>query len=371
MIARPSKFSRTESNVGDDGDKQTESSSKTLPTQVPLFLEIPQSIQRIPGTPKTLLESAWKYDQYLRGVLERNGVIFDSEDSRYYDAVAACWDGFLEQVERQVREQDALVRSGYRPTLPRQEWTAYIHGLRFQSAKDAMKCILNAIAPTRRELAHLNTNMCHLVLFESRKPWINSFISSRPHPLRSVGVRSTSFAPAELDAIFGSDRGNTSYYGTKDMLFPFLTFEYSQIDISIADTQGACCMGLAVRDLANLYQRANKSAVIDRIISGFSVSFDRCQVKIWGYYPSFDGVGGVRVHQRLMLLRSLVTPRGANADKGISGRDNLHRIWLFVKDLYEEWAPQYIGELYKTILRLPEYAPMTDSEGSQDSAKQG
>jgi hypothetical protein len=181
-------------------------------------------------------------------------------------------------------------------------------------------------------------------------------------------MRCDAFTPVEMDAILGTDGANTSHCGTKRMLFPFLTFEYNQIDISIADTQGAFRMGLAVKNLVDLHRRANNTTTINGRMSGFSLSFDTHEVKIWGYYPLLDNSGDVRVHRQLMVRRSLSTPRAISCD-AINGKRNLNRAWLFVKGLYETWAPQHIGKIYKTVLLLPEYSSMSESEESQDSGK--
>jgi hypothetical protein len=299
-------------------------------------------------------------------VLERNGIILGPK--QLGERSFPYWRSFLEEIDRQIDRQDSSACSKYIPVAACLDWSEYIHGLQCRSAKDAMKRILGAIAPTRRQLAQENSKFCHLVLLDSKKRWINSLISTLSQPIRSVGMRCDAFTPVEMDAILGTDGANTSHYGTKRMLFPFLTFEYNQIDISIADTQGAFRMGLAVKNLVDLHRRANNTTTINGRMSGFSLSFDTHEVKIWGYYPLLDNSGDVRVHRQLMVRRSLSTPRAISCD-AINGKRNLNRVWLFVKGLYETWAPQHIGKIYKTVLLLPEYSSMSESEESQDSGK--
>lgn len=361
FIARPSKLARVENNQEENGDDQVES-----PLNEPQVNEVSRPVQNIPGTPSNLLGSAWKYNQYILVVLRRNGIIIDRP--RLGDMAHPSWRMALQEIDQEIEITGSRPCSEYMPVAAYRDWSTYIHGLQCRSAKRAVKRILAAIAPTRRQLAQENSNFCHLVLIESNEHWINSLVSIQPQPMRSVGIRCDAFTRVELDAILGPDRANTSYHGTEGMLFPLLTFDYNQMDIDIADTQGACCMGLAVKNLVDLHRRANDTEAINKRMSGYSLSFDRREVRIWGYYPVLgpSDSDGVRVYRQLIVHRSLSTPRGLSCDD-INGKKNINRVWLFVQKLYEVWIPRHIGNLYRTILLLPEYPPMSESEESQDS----
>lgn len=136
--------------------------------------------------------------------------------------------------------------------------------------------------------------------------------SPRPQPDFAVGFRLGAFTPQQIHKLnIGLDKlSERSYFrATKDMVLPFFTCEAKRgsMSIDISDLQNAHNMAIAVRGIVMIFQLAGLEARIHREVVAWSVSHDHRVVRVYGYYPVFDGFGSYRIHSHLVFSLDLLT----------------------------------------------------------------
>jgi hypothetical protein len=75
------------------------------------------------------------------------------------------------------------------------------------------------------------------------------------------------------------------------MLFPFASCEVKRgaAGLDIADRQNAHTMTLAVRGIVEIFKLAGREKELHRQVQTFSICHDNRSVRMYGYYPEFDG----------------------------------------------------------------------------------
>jgi hypothetical protein len=135
------------------------------------------------------------------------------------------------------------------------------------------------------------------VLIESVNAGWNSCIpitSPRPQPDFAVGFRRSVFSDdqlSKLQPILGGIESLSYFKATYKMFFPFLTCEVKcdTAGLELADRQNAHSMTLAVRAIVELFKLGKREKELHRELLTFSISHDHRTVRLYGYYPVFDG----------------------------------------------------------------------------------
>ena len=150
--------------------------------------------------------------------------------------------------------------------------------------------------PSPESLAAFGATDLDLLVESVNEGWNNSvpITSPRPQPDFSVGFRRPAFSDDQLSKnqpLIG-DLSSLSYFrATYHMFFPFLTCEVQcgAVGLEIADRQNAHSMTLAVRGIVELFKLVKREKELHREFQTFSISHDHRTVRLYGYYPVFDG----------------------------------------------------------------------------------
>ncbi|KAK3045531.1 hypothetical protein LTR09_012902 [Extremus antarcticus] len=153
------------------------------------------------------------------------------------------------------------------------------------------------LAPSPESLAAFGAPGDLDILGESvNEGWNNSIpiTSPRPQPDFAIGFRRSVFSDDQLRKIqpLLGDISSLSYFrATYYMFFPFLTCEvkYGATGLDLADRQNAHSMTLAVRGIVELFKLGKREKELHRELQTFSISHDHRTVRLYGYYPVFDG----------------------------------------------------------------------------------
>ncbi|KAF2790773.1 hypothetical protein K505DRAFT_351755 [Melanomma pulvis-pyrius CBS 109.77] len=152
------------------------------------------------------------------------------------------------------------------------------------------------LAPSPESLAAFGATDLDILVESVNAGWNNSIpiTSPRPQPDFAVGFRETVFSDDQLCKIqpLLGDFSSLSYFrATYDMFFPFLTSEVKSgaIGLDLADRQNAHSMTLAVRGIVGLFKLGNREKELDRELLTFSISHNHREVRLYGYYPVFEG----------------------------------------------------------------------------------
>ena len=152
------------------------------------------------------------------------------------------------------------------------------------------------LAPSPESLAAFGATDLDILVESVNEGWSNSvpITSPRPQPDFAVGFRRSVFSDVQLSKIrpLLGDVSSVSYFrATYYMFFPFLTCEvkYGATGLDLADRQNAHSMTLAVRGIVELFKLGKREKELHRELQTFSISHDHRTVRLYGYYPAFDG----------------------------------------------------------------------------------
>ena len=152
------------------------------------------------------------------------------------------------------------------------------------------------LAPSSESLAAFGATELDILVESVNEGWNNSIpiTSPRPQPDFSVGFRRSVFSDDQLSKIqpLLGDFSSLSYFrATYYMFFPFLTCEVKcgATGLDLADRQNAHSMSLAVRGIVELFRLGKREKELHRELLTFSISHDHRTVRLYGYYPVFDG----------------------------------------------------------------------------------
>lgn len=156
--------------------------------------------------------------------------------------------------------------------------------------------IARLLAPSPEALAAFGATNLDILVESTNEGWNNCIpvTNPRPQPDFSVGFRRSMFSDDQLSKIqpLLGDPSSLSYFrATYYMYFPFLTCEVKcgTTGLDIADRQNAHSMTLAVRGIVELFKLAKRENELHRELQTFSISHDHRTVRLYGYYPIFDG----------------------------------------------------------------------------------
>ncbi|KAI9675160.1 MAG: hypothetical protein M1829_003520 [Trizodia sp. TS-e1964] len=156
--------------------------------------------------------------------------------------------------------------------------------------------IARLLAPSPEALAAFGTTEFEILVESVNEGWNNCIpiTNPRPQPDFSVGFRRSMFSDGQLgkiEPLLGSPSCLSYFKATFYMFFPFLTCEVKcgATGLDIADRQNAHSMTLAVRGIVELFKLVKRETELHRNLQTFSISHDHRTVRLYGYYPVFDG----------------------------------------------------------------------------------
>lgn len=156
--------------------------------------------------------------------------------------------------------------------------------------------IARLLVPSPESLAAFGATNLDILVESVNEGWNNSIpiTNPRPQPDFSVGFRRSMFSDGQLGKIQSllGDPSSLSYFrATYYMYFPFLTCEVKcgATGLNIADRQNAHSMTLAIRGIVELFKLVKREKELHRQLQSFSISHDHRTVRLYGYYPVFDG----------------------------------------------------------------------------------
>ena len=156
--------------------------------------------------------------------------------------------------------------------------------------------ITRLLAPSPEGLASFGSTNFDILVESINEGWNNcvSVTNPRPQPDFAVGFRRSMFSDDQLSKIqplLGGPSSSSYFRATYYMYFPFLACEVvcSTTGLEIADRQNAHSMTLAVRGIVELFKLVKRENELHRELQTFSISHDHRTVRLYGYYPVFDG----------------------------------------------------------------------------------
>ncbi len=168
--------------------------------------------------------------------------------------------------------------------------------LRDKNEARVIQDIARLLAPSPEALAAFGASNLDVLVESVNEGWSNCVpvTNPRPQPDFSVGFGRSIFSDDQLSKIqpLLGDPSCLSYLrATFYMYFPFLTCETKcgTTALEIADRQNAHSMTLAVRGIVELFKLAKREKELHRELLTFSISHDHRTVRLYGYYPIFDG----------------------------------------------------------------------------------
>lgn len=186
------------------------------------------------------------------------------------------------------------------------------------------------------------------------EPWSNQpFLIPHfavPRPNYYVGLSLTAFSADQRDKLSIISSGKTSFLLTSLMYFPFLTCEIKAPNegIEAAENQNGYSMLVAVRAMVELFRAAKLEHTCSGHIMAFSMSYNHEWAYIFAYYPILDGAK-TTIYRR-KVYKYLLSP---------DDTDDTTRAWNFVRNVYQEWAPQHVSRLRRAIDAIDFSGPLT------------
>ncbi|KAF2175336.1 hypothetical protein K469DRAFT_69192 [Zopfia rhizophila CBS 207.26] len=167
--------------------------------------------------------------------------------------------------------------------------------------------IARLLVPSVRTLARVSEKHLGVLVESVNEGWENCIplIDPRPQPDYAVGFGRSGLSDSrirKLRPLLGDDPSYQSpLMATHYMYFPILTSEVKcgTTGLELADRQNAQSMGIAVRAIVSIFQRAKRESELHRELLTFSVSHDHRTVRLHGWYPIFKG-NKFTVHRHLI-----------------------------------------------------------------------
>lgn len=157
--------------------------------------------------------------------------------------------------------------------------------------------ISRLIVPAPEELFRRGAkNLKHLIETVNEN-WIKSIPlvkGPRPQPDFAVGLKYTAFTPDQLKKLqpsIGDWQTKSRLMATAEVYFPFLTAEVicGNEALEIADKQNAHSAAVAANAIVELYRLVSRQDELHRKILNLSISHNRREVRIYGYYALMEG----------------------------------------------------------------------------------
>lgn len=135
------------------------------------------------------------------------------------------------------------------------------------------------------------------------------------------------------------------FAATYQMYLPFLTCEVKcgNGGLDVADRQNAYTQSIILRGLHSLFQLVGREKELHREISGFSISHNDEDVRIWGHYAVIDGKDAK--FYRHLISKFIFAPSGEG--------DQRWKAYKFVKNIYDLWLPKHFKRICSAIDMLP------------------
>ncbi|PQE12496.1 phosphatidylserine decarboxylase protein [Rutstroemia sp. NJR-2017a BBW] len=171
----------------------------------------------------------------------------------------------------------------------------------------------------------------------------------RPQPDFGFGFDRDAFNSEQLQRLqpfLGDLLADYSLFAvTYQMYFPFLTCEVKCGDggLDVADRQNAYSQSVILRGLYWLFKVVGREKELHREISGFSISHNDEDVRIWGHYIFIDGTD-VKFYRHL-ISKFVFVPSGEG--------DQRWKAYKFVKNVYDLWLPDHFKRICSAIDMLP------------------
>ncbi|KAH0493136.1 hypothetical protein TgHK011_008056 [Trichoderma gracile] len=229
-----------------------------------------------------------------------------------------------------------------------------------------LRFITPLIVPSAEELAMRGSTGLKCLVESMNEGWNNSIplIGIRPQPDYSVGFRREAFTDAQLEKLspfIGDFLGcDISFFmATYYMYFPFLTCEVKcGAALDVADRQNAHSSTLAARGIVELFRLVKRENEVHRQILSFSISHDNCSVRIYGHYPVIDGTHGTKYYRHPIQ----------QFDYTAVGGKERWTAYRFIKNVYDNWAPDHFKRISSAIDQLPtnlnlDVPPLSESTG--------
>ena len=204
----------------------------------------------------------------------------------------------------------------------------------------------------------------HIFREELNTPWsglqlLNSM--STPQPDVAVAFARTAFSASQLRRLERktSSRVRSRFMATEWLFFPFLTCKVNSGEEGLhdADCHNAHSNGVAITAVVDLYRLVSREMELHRQVLSFSVSHDNETVRIYAHYPEIDGES-TSIY-RHSLRKYDFTDQG--------GKERW-TCYIFIMNLYNDFAPLHLKRLTSAIDQLPD--PETE-EGPSDSCLDG
>ena len=168
--------------------------------------------------------------------------------------------------------------------------------LRDKSEARIILDIARLLAPSPESLVAFGATNLDILIEGVNEGWNNSIpiTNPRPQPDFSVGFRRSMFSDDQLSKsqpLLGDPSSLSCFRATYYMYFPFLTCEVKcgATGLDITDRQNAHNITLAVRGIVELFKLVKREKELRRELQTFLISYDHRTVRLYGYYPMFDG----------------------------------------------------------------------------------
>ncbi|KAL6228858.1 hypothetical protein BDW75DRAFT_246256 [Aspergillus navahoensis] len=180
----------------------------------------------------------------------------------------------------------------------------------------------------------------HADLLEEKKYYL-----PRPQPDYSVGFSPLAFSKKQLlrlEPFLGGINSTSFFRPTMKMHLPFMASEVKSktAGLHVANYQSMHSMALCLRGIIYLFRLVKREQELDRMILGFSITHNRSDVRIRGYYPVISGPE-ITYHAHYISSFPLDSETRWNSYK-------------FVMAVYHKWAPLHLERICSAIEQLPE-----------------
>ena len=182
---------------------------------------------------------------------------------------------------------------------------------------------------------------------------------TRPKPDYTAGLSRTAFTKEEIGKLQNYTSLERPFLFTPNLCFPFLMCEAKtgQEGIDKADRQNIHSASIAVGAIIELYKAAFGTTYPDRInelygqVLAFSVSHNNRLVYLYGHFAvlSDDSTGKPEFYRFVIAMFSFDIYDGADRFKAYN----------FVRNVYEEFAPEHRKRIKDAVASLPALAERT------------
>ena len=232
------------------------------------------------------------------------------------------------------------------------------------------------LVPSAETLATLS-NKCFNVLADSAGDgWNNSIpvTNPRPQPDYAAGFGRSAFSDdhfRKLQPALGDPLCRSYFMATYYMLFPFLTCEVKggTTGLDVADRQNAHSMKLAIRGIVELFKLAKRENELHRETLTYSISHDHRNVRIYGYYPVFNGPK-FTTHRHLIHDFNIIALAGRERwttyDFTVEAYMESLNLLKKIRSVIDELPPNFnLKDSQQSEPQLSEYSRLSQQFGNQ------